>query len=448
MQIFIISVILLILFSIPMIYSRKQKKDLFSPVMISLFLIIITNIPYLMSVSGNYNILNSLVRWRISEIDLEFAIAKYAIVLVIGVVGLLLGLKSRLTSIIVKPIPVLIGNESKAKYVWAFILALLLGLMGYKLFFDSAGGFSNWINNLANRASFTSGSGYTMTLMGLLEVAVFIYICSFKYKKSVLKYFVLIILIVGVSFLLSSMGGRKSTLQFIVFSMLVWHYAVAKIKRIQFKLLLIVPVALIYIIVIPILRAPDGIEVYTNNPDKLLTEITEDVGTVTRQFSYIDHYLFIMDYFTIDKLWLGSSFVDLFYAPLPSSLYPEKPPVDDGVYVRTLAEGWQVSPSTPYENMYPSSWPPETFGAMYMNFGVPGVFLGMYLLGIIYQAAYVYMIKSDYSLHSMLIYGKILLNFQISNLRIVQTFTDIVVITIFLGIFFLGFKRKKKYKLI
>ncbi|WP_176524625.1 O-antigen polymerase [Bacillus sp. AFS018417] len=446
MQIFTISFILLILFSLPIFYFRKRGADTFSPVMISMFLIIITNIPYLISISRNYDILNPLVRWRIPETEIDYAIAKYAVVLVIGVIGLLLGVNSRFSAKIVKPIPVFIGNESKVRYFWAFLFSLFLGLLGYKIFMNSAGGFSNFINNLEQRASYTNGSGYVMTLMSLLEISVYIFICTFKYKKTLFKYLVLMILIVGTSFLLSSMGGRKSTLQFIIFSMIVWHFAVGKIKRLSFKMCALVPVALFYIVVMPIIRTPDGVEVYTNNPEKLVTDVVESTDSLTQQFSYIDHYLFIMDYFTIDKLWLGSSFMDLLYAPLPSSIYPDKPPVDDGVYIRTLAEGWEVSPSTPFKEMYPSSWPPETFGAMYMNFWIPGVFIGFYILGMLYRASYLYMIKSEYSLYSILIYGNILLNFHISNLRIVQTLTDIILITVFLGLFFFGFK--KKYRLV
>ncbi|MGQ7148454.1 hypothetical protein ACUOA8_59935, partial [Escherichia sp. SS-MK2] len=77
--------------------------------------------------------------------------------------------------------------------------------------------------------------------------------------------------------------------------------------------------------------------------------------------------------------------LDLFKAPLPRSIYPEKPPVDDGMYIRTIAEGYNVTPSRPVQELYASSWPPETLGSMYANFWIPGVVFGMYILGIIYK---------------------------------------------------------------
>ncbi|MGQ7112601.1 hypothetical protein ACUOFC_34980, partial [Escherichia sp. TWPC-MK] len=67
----------------------------------------------------------------------------------------------------------------------------------------------------------------------------------------------------------------------------------------------------------------------------------------------------------LQNVWLGKSYLDLFKAPLPRSIYPEKPPVDDGMYIRTIAEGYNVTPSRPVQELYASSWPPETLGSMY-----------------------------------------------------------------------------------
>lgn len=446
MIILTIALILFVCFIIPMIFRGINGDDLFSPTMIAFFFLIVTNVPYLVSMAIDHTLISQLVRWRIPDYELDISIGYYALVLCIGVLGLLLGLRSKVSNIIVKPIPVFIGNESKVRYFWAFVFAVLIGLMGYLKFIGDVGGFSVWIQNLQNRAAFTSGSGYLLTLLYLLNISVFIYICTFKYKRSLLKYLILIALVFGVAFIQTSLGGRKPTLQLIFFCFIVWHFGVSRIKQIPLKMLLVVPIALIYILVIPIFRSANGPEYYLNNPNYLISEVKENVGELTHELSYIDHYLLVLDHFSVDNIWLGKSFIDLFYAPIPSSLFPNKPPVDEGVYLRTIAAGQDVTPPTPFYLMYPSSLPPETFGTMYMNFWIPGVFVGMYLLGMIYNAAYLYMIKSKYNLYSILIYGNILLNFHISNLRITQTLTNIIIITLFLGIFFFGYK--KKYRLV
>src|SRR5690606_26344605 len=106
------------------------------------------------------------------------------------------------------------------------------------------------------------------------------------------------------------------------------------------------------------------------NPEVLKSEIIEEIGSVTRSVSYIDHYLLVMEHFSVDNLWWGKSFIDILYASIPRKIFPDKPPVDDGVYLRSIAEGMDVTPPTPYKDMYQSSWPPETIGTMYMNFWI------------------------------------------------------------------------------
>jgi len=419
-----------------MIYSRKKGGDLFSPIMVSFFFLIITNIPYLLSIASDYTLISPLVRRRIPETELNYAVVYYVFIVIIGVIGLLLGMRSQTSKSIVKKIPVILNNEKLSRYYIVIIVGLSIGMLAYFQFIQSVGGFSFWIQNLYRRASFTTGSGYNLLFIVLLNVGVYTYICTFKHKKSILKYLLLILLVLGASVILSSMGGRKPTLQFIFFCFIVWHFGVARFKKIPLRVLFIIPVAIIYILIIPIIRSPLGIEYYKDNPEILKTEIVEDLGSVTKSVSYIDSYLLVLDHFSIDKLWFGRSFIDLLYAPIPSKVYPDKPPIDDGVYLRTIAEGWEVTPPTPYREMYQSSWPPETLGNMYMNFWIPGVFVGMYILGMIYSATYLYMKKSQYTLFSILLYGNFTLNFHLSNLRIVQTISDVIVIALFLGFFF------------
>ncbi|MGN1401810.1 MAG: O-antigen polymerase [Bacillus sp. (in: firmicutes)] len=445
MIIFTLALILFVLLITPMIYSRKKGGGLFTPKMITLFFLIITNVPYLLTIAADYDVISPLVRGRISNIEINYAISYYVFILIVGVAGLLLGLRSNIPPIFVRKLPVIITNDNLFKYNISILIALFIGLTSYFYFIQSTGGIGFWLQNLYRRASFTTGNSYILSLLGLLNIGVYIYICTFKYKKNIFKFIILLILIIVVSMVQTSLGGRKPTLEFIVFCFLVWHFYVERFKRLPIKMLLLVPLAVLYILIVPIIRSPIGIEYYINSPERIVSEISEEIGSITKSVSYIDHYLLVLDYFSVDNLWWGRSFVDLLYAPIPSKIYPDKPPIDDGVYLRTIAEGRNVTPSTPYSEMYQSSWPPETIGNMYMNFWIPGVFLGMYILGIIFSAAFLYMQKSNFSLYSILIFGTILLNLQISNLRIVQTLTDIILITFFLGILFVGFKKKFKY---
>ncbi len=425
------------LLGIHFIFRNKNDDRFFSPLSIGLLFIFITNVPYMISLHFDYNLLHVSVQSRISEFELPMAIFKYTLLLSVGVFFLGLGVNSKKAKKFANKIPILFHEESNNKYKLAAYLSILTGLSAYLVFFNQAGGFLNWIDNLNTRASFTTGNGYLMSLMGLLSIGVYIYIYTFKYKKNFFKYIILFFLFVIVLFMTSSLGGRRSVLLFIIYCLLIWNFGVNKIKNLLLKVGVLVPIILFYILAVPILRtSPEDIEVYMNNPEVLIEEAGDDLNKLTKQLSFVDHQLFIMDYFNVDNIWLGKSYMDLLYAPIPRSIYPEKPPIDDGVYIRTLAAGHDVSPPTSYDKLYPSSWPPETFGAAYMNFSVIGVLIAMYLLGIIYSVSYNYMKKSQFSLISILIYGNIITNFQFSNLKIVQILSEIVVIVILFSLFF------------
>jgi hypothetical protein len=73
---------------------------------------------------------------------------------------------------------------------------------------------------------------------------------------------------------------------------------------------------------------------------------------------------------------------------------------------------------------------------MYMNFWVPGVILGMYLLGSIYAVGYEYMRRTGYSFFSIFVYTVLINQFHLSNLRIAQVAMDLTLVTVFWALFF------------
>ncbi|MBM7661722.1 oligosaccharide repeat unit polymerase [Bacillus mesophilus] len=430
MIIFVVSLILLVFFLTPMIIWRNKGGDLLSPLMISCFFLVLTTVPYLLSISINNDVINHNISRHFQYNELDQIISFYGLVQIIGFIGLLFGLKFRIPNAFISSIPVLKFKESRIRYNTIFLTSGLIGLFGYLIFLNDIGGFYFLINNLQHRAEFTSGNGYTLVLFIFLNISVYTFIYTFKFKKNILKYIILFLLILLVSFTLSTLGGRKPTLQFLVTCVIVWHYGVVRIKKVPLKTFLLVPILLIYIVVIPILRSPDGFENLVNNPTHIYNDVIESTGSVFQQISYVDHYLFITNHFDLKNIWLGRSYVDLLIAPIPSRLYSDKPPVDEGVYLRTLVDGQDVIPSVPFNRLFPSSLPTETLGTMFMNFWIPGVFLGMYILGMIYKISYLYMKRSNFNLFSIIIFGLIILNFQLSNLKIVQTSSYVIAITL------------------
>ena len=443
-MLFFITFLLLLILIIPLVKFRKTGKDLFSPITIAFFFLIITTVPYLISIANDVYIIHPQVLREIGIQNIPKAIMYFVIILLIGAFSLYFGMKVPMIKKL-SNLPRLPKSENKKRYTVGTLLSFFVGMLGYLTFLRGVGGFSVLTSNLSIRTQMTAGNGYLLSLTTTsLTLSVVCYIYTFKYKRSFIKYLFLLLLILFVGFLLTSLGGRKQTLQLITFSLISWHYGVKRFKKIPKKIWLLIPILVIYIVGIPILRSPDGIETLLNNPKYLAAEVKDNIGKSTKEISYIDTYLFITNHFDVNNIWLGSSFKDLLSAPIPSSIMPNKPPIDEGVYIRTIAEeSSNIKPSMPFKELFPSSWPPETIGTMYMNFWIPGVIIGMFLLGAIYKVAYLYMKKCGFNAHSVMVYCYILLNFHLSNLRIIQTITSIFVISAFFFVI-LGFSIKER----
>lgn len=186
MTIFILTTIMAVIIIIPICVFLKKGNNLFSPWVISLILLFISTIPYMYSISNNHFLIGELVLNEIGYSNLPTLFAKFVLIFSIGVVGLVIGMKKNVSTVQIK----ISGNkESYGLYIGAFYITFFMGLLGYFLFFQSAGGVINFINNIEKRASFTSGSGYVMLLMSLLEVSAYLLIYSFMYKNTKPRFF-------------------------------------------------------------------------------------------------------------------------------------------------------------------------------------------------------------------------------------------------------------------
>lgn len=439
MVIFMVALILMIIFLTPIIFSLKydlKKGDLLKPSRIVAALHLVSIVPYLFLVSFNNELISPLVRNHKSMGNLDITIAYYGLIQALCFISILLGLNSNAAKKIPKFFPYIGVKYTRRQLRLSFIMAGLIGGGAFFLFLSKIGGLNYLLNNLEYRTFIIAGNNYLTSLFSCLNIALAILIYSLKEKKTYTKLLFIIILCVASILIFSSMGGRSSTIYLMFLILLVVHYGVKRIRKIPRKAIFIAFLMIIYFIAIPIIRTPGAFEYYSKNINQLEKDIRENYEIIFTQTSYVDHYLLILNYFDIDKLWLGASYVDLLKAPIPSSLISNKPPVDDGVYLRTIAEGMDVRPSLPYKDLYKSSWPPETLGIMYMNFWIPGVIIGAYLLGVIYKTFYNYMVNSKYNIFSILIYSNILFSFHLSNLRIVQTLSSIILIFLFFILFY------------
>ena len=184
-------------------------------------------------------------------------------------------------------------------------------------------------------------------------------------------------------------------------------------------------------------------EAFFNDPMTYISENTKEIGDQIRGESYVSVYTAAIYHAEDCGYWYGKSFLGLITAPIPSSFFNDKPPVDDGMYLYSICNGRNVEPVAATKSLDGSSFPLETFGAMYLNFGPVGVLLGMFVVGLAIGFAYYKMIKKNGDFMSLLMYVIVLFTFEMSTLRIFQVLISFVMLYIISKLVVFGLKKRQ-----
>lgn len=436
----VVAIMLSVVYLTPLVIlwckRRDGSRDLLAPINVVAGLHLFTTVPFLFLMGVNEEFLTPLVRQHPSVRDLDLTIVSYGLLQALAFTALVLGLASPVGRTVAHSLPLVGGHFTPLRYCQALVVALIVGLGSLVLFFREIGGYEVMLDNLGRRTQLSAGFGYLLCLSFLLAFAVVLVIYSMRDNRSLGKYLLVTTLFLLHAAMTSSLGGRYKVIQLIVLALLTWHYGVKPFWKVSWRAVVLFFLVIPYMVGMPLIRSEGGIDRFSKDPGSLIAEVAANLDQFVLETSYVHHYLLIVSHFDPTNIWMGASYRDLLVAPVPSSLMPDKPPVDDGVYLRTIAEGHAVVPGTAFRRLYASSWPLETFGAMYANFWAPGVVLGMFLLGVVYNTAYRYMQRSRYTLYSILLYGLILSQFHLSNLRIVQVGINLLIATLFFAVFF------------
>ena len=275
-------------------------------------------------------------------------------------------------------------SDSRRYIFWGYCF-YILGVIGFFMIMSSVGGIKFFFSNLGLRTYLVRDLDFETYLLSLLNYAPLVLIYSKKWTKERIKLLdVVLVILAGI---MVGLGGRKALIMLVIECAAVYHYVVnpIKIKKIlNFKVIILCCLLFLFFTTYSKLRTPGAFEEYINDPVEFYQG--ENEGGLTKTMageSYVPFYVSIIDYFDNNNKWDGASFLGLLSAFIPSSFYPDKPPVDDGMYLYSLAHGNKVNPPMPIKDLDETSWPLETFGSMYANFGFIGVVMGMLLLGCV-----------------------------------------------------------------
>lgn len=118
--------------------------------------------------------------------------------------------------------------------------------------------------------------------------------------------------------------------------------------------------------------------------NQLAATVTESIRSFMNRFSGLDSLSIIV---ADPKYQRGKTLTIFFIAFIPRFLWSQKPVLDVG---RQFAVEYWNQPVNVQNAMAPT-----TIGELYWNFGLIGVLIGMFLLGVIYRTAYLYFIKGS-----------------------------------------------------
>lgn len=440
-----ISAYLLFLLTIFIVAKRNSKSsfDLY----IFFTLIAIAEIPYLYFLNNNQDELHRYVAVHMDDFDFYFI--KHVFLKMVFVSTCLIGMvftnfKSHYLSSVLQPLSV-----SKNRIKFLSYLMVVLTIIVFYFFLKTIGGLEFLIMNISNKTTVvqgTAGLRNTFLLTSMLSVGFFIEYISLKKKVVFFDFLILFIIVILGFFILASSGERKNPIMLLIFSAVIWNFRVNRIKLITFKNLLIGFFLIFFASLAPVLRERGAVELYLENPEKLLLASVPYFGEVFKRFSEIDISLFIFSHFdSLDKLWLGASIKDFFTGFIPSSFFPNKPPLDEGVYIYALAHFMDVYPPTPFVQMMPVGWPLSRMTGPYVNFGELGVLLFGLITGIFLKFVSNIMVSSKYSSQTVFLYCMLVVtNFGFTNAFIFNMLTTVFIL-LFISVTFKDRRRGVKH---
>ena len=433
--------VIIIIFPVLLFYLiRNRKHDVFYPhnayTLLYLVKIVLPTIIY--AIPTNISIVDDIFLKNALYSDTSFFC--YIILQSLGYVLVLLGIKVvanrylKIADIQMSQNEIgRLDHENIRIYKTWGIIFYLLGILGFFLIMSKTGGVAYFFSNLQYRTYLVRDLDFESYLLSLLNYAPLLIIYSKRWTKGKIR-FIDIILIIFAG-LMVGLGGRKALLMLVVESIVIYHFVV---KRIRIKKILrpkyIIGILFVYLFFTTYskFRQEGAYMQFINSPVAFYTENVD--GGLARAIageSYVPFYVAIINYFETHQKWYGTSFKGLFTAFIPSSFYSDKPPVDDGMYLYSIANGRDgLLPPMPVHELDGSSWPLETVGAMYANFGSLGVLIGMWLVGIIIGSVYNKMIKTNYSFLFVIFYTLMLFTFELSSLRIVQLVMAFVILSV------------------
>ena len=283
------------------------------------------------------------------------------------------------------------------------------------------GGINYVLSHLQGRGTMLADFGYLNTFstyfVNSAVLSAEYFMCKTGRKGSRISF----LIITALSALtLIVFGARKPVLMMFVRIFICYHYLkhyyrlrdLFRPKTIAAILLLV-----LFMLMMPMLRYYENSNIYLT-PGAWVDQSLDSVNSIFREFSYLTGDMYTFENFDLSNYWGGKVYLNIFTQWIPRSLFPNKPPMDDGMYLYNMMRGVSVTQNMPTVSLpYQTSVPFTLEGSLYVNFGWLGVILGCLFVGMLYQYVYKVMNECDYNIMTIFIYQTIIFEFTPSVLH-------------------------------
>lgn len=414
----ILGTILMLIF----IVNYKKNKDVFSPLSVFAFYQFIFYVPGIFFSSLEYG----------QEINSETLLLLIIFQLVF-VIFVLLGYTSFPSNQKSSKKPMYVEREKNININLGYILLLyFIGLSGKIYTIVKSGGISYVINNPALAyVNLSSGSGYLEILKYFVYISVIFIIYRASKTSSKLDIFIAINMISIYLFLDLIYSRRSTTITIAILILFSINYFNKKIKvkkLFKFKYISLFFLVFTAIVVLPYVRLSNFSNFSFVNSN---INIAQSITDIIARLSMVGRDIFTYNYFTDNGLWLGKSYINFPYSFVPSSIWTAKPAIDEGVYLTNLMNGIFVTPNQSFQSLViKTSTPFTTQGILFANFGVLGIILGGFMIGIVYKIAYVHITRKETTIFDFVLYRILIFDFGLSVLYLFSITIQFIVLGI------------------
>lgn len=330
---------------------------------------------------------------------------------------------------------------SKSRLTIVLIIFFMFGITCFGLAVILVGGISAFFSGLGDRIRLFAGLNYLFYSLLFLPISALIWwVKILHYKERVSVVFIVYTLItIGFS---GFLGGKANTFMIILAFIVLFHKYVKPLTLTLFVMLSISGIfsmRLFEVFFREYLVIGKITSIDFSDPGEVINDIF--VKSFEGNFPQFQILTVAVDYVprALDYQY-GKTYAYLFFSPIPSSVWKEKPLAPSAVLTLPIwPERWENSGT---------SIPPSLLGEFYINFGLTGVVVGMFAFGFIYNYFYMRFYKYSTDPRKIAFYS-LLIAFMLYFIR--GNFADPFILLMIMSVpLFSGFKysivnKIKKY---